>query len=218
MKKIKSPLTAIFIFFICSAGFSQATEIPVEKPKYFAFGIRANTFSQAELNLYNLPPARLTLNVDPIKYLRVDLQIGFSNSVDEQQYNSTEFKVDEKTTLISGGLFGMYRVDQVNFYLGCRLGSIKYSNEYVYTPYTGSWSVQPTPMVGTNKGIVNTTYIVLGGEYFFTKRFSLSGEFGYCIFKDNFEPGPNGSSTPALSDTDITRITEAGILLRFYPF
>jgi hypothetical protein len=208
---MKSKLRIVLFCILCSLNvFSQEKE--KEDHKYFAFGVRANTFTQTEFQNFNLPPAKLTLNIDPIKYMRIDFQYGTGKSQYEQTVSSfpsgsSTYTMNDKTNVFAVGLFAMYRIEKTNFYLGTRFGKIKYTSDAI--DYSSTY-----PRKVTDKGETGTLNGVLGGEYFFANRFSVGAEFCITRLKDTFSPGATGSP----SKNSMYSSTEGSVLFRFYPF
>lgn len=182
------------------------------KHRYLGIGFKLGAFQTSDLDL-NYPVNRFYLNVDPIRYVRIDAQFGIRNST-RQQVQSTwpsgsqTFDLHDKNAVWSLGAFGQYWFDDMSLYLGGRYGQMTYSNEDLeYDSFTGAY------YVGKDKGVVNQWAVVTGGEYRFGKRFSVGAELSILMMSETFD-----SST---STTNIERkftVFETSAFFRFYPF
>jgi hypothetical protein len=212
MKAIKQFTLAMALLTTSATLIAQEDNSGDDKPFRMGIGIRGNTVSQNEAKLGVTLPAKLYVNFDIVKYVRVDLQFGFNkNTVKGVFTNNYKMDLIDKSSVFAGGLFGMYKVDKINFYGGFRFGLIKYSNQEAF--YIGN---SPTPSRTTNKGSVFTTFFTFGGEYFIHSRFSVTPEVGLGIYKNTYEPGNQGFSAPPAKQVNKMMGTEAALIARFY--
>jgi hypothetical protein len=212
MRTIKQILLAVALMMFLGNTHAQENS-ERDKPLRIGIGVRGNTFSQNEMNMRVMPPAKMYLNFDIMKYVRLDLQIGFSKKKTDAVFpNNYKMTLTDKTYVFAFGLFGMYKVDKVNFYGGLRFGRIGYSwDDTFYYPNAN------TPTRYLNEGKVGTMHFTFGGEYFLHSKVSIGAEIGLGIFHDTFTPGnPGQAIAPAVQKSKTTG-TDIALLFRFYP-
>lgn len=211
---MKSKLLFFFAFaFISISSFSMIKD--TTKFKHLSIGIRTGKDLYSELK--DPVPAKLIISVDPIKYFRVDFQYGLYK--EKRDYLATGYtssgsytttlQPEFKATSMAFGGFGMYNFDKTRIYLGYRFGRTKISEDVVYnmSTFTGN-----TPTIGTNNSIINIHSMIIGGEYFLAKRFSLGAEFGFNRSKETFTSYQPGSM-PMLNTGSYS---DGSLILRFY--
>ena len=211
---IKKSIAIIsLLIFLCSGQlFSQKADST--KRLIFSFGVRANTFLLSDFNMQNMPPARLQLNFDLAKFLRIEAQYGIFKSTKDYLYQTgiatyVNYPLVDKSSIWAVGLFGMKKMDRTNFYAGIRFSKVNYSNDQFTTTSSGG------PFIASNTGSINMFSGVLGGEYFFVRRFSIGGEFAFVSMKDVYSMYST-NNRPATTNQSI--LTETSLTLRFYPF
>jgi hypothetical protein len=211
MKNIKQ---LAIVFAIATLNVCAQENTNDDKPIRIGVSIKGNTFSNNELNLRVMPPAKIGLNFDIMKYARVDLHFGFAKNSSDQSFPPSNYKMTlvDKTSEFTFGIFGMYKVDKVNFYGGLRFGSIGYSTEDTFYQPNAS-----TPTKYINKGKIRTTLIAFGAEYFLHSKFSVGAEIGIGFYNDKYTPGNPGLATAPPVQKTKTSGTEAGLVFRFYP-
>lgn len=188
------------------------------KHRYVGLGIRASGLQVSDLLSNPVPPYRLILNIDPIKYIRIECQYGFySSKFDQKVTTSTGGTITlvptQKSTFISGGIMGLYPIGNARFNFGVRYALNKYSDDDVYS--TSSWSNPSNPFLVTNTGKRTLISGVIGGEYFFAKFFSVGAEFSFGTIKDVYTMAAVYVSPPTTSKTTMT---DGSLIFRFYPF
>jgi hypothetical protein len=175
--------------------------------RYVGLGIRASIFQISELPISVIPPNRLLINIDPIKYARAEFHFGTYSHSYELSAPSSTLKMTETSSLFGFGVFGMYPVGSVKFIAGARYSINNYSQtDLAFDTFGNAYTVE-------DKGKIGIIAPVIGGEYFFSKWFSIGAEFSYLMTTDEFNPAdPN-----AENETTTTNITESSLLFRFYP-
>lgn len=177
--------------------------------RYIGIGIRASIFQISELPMDVMPPNRLLVNVDPIKYARVEFQFGSYRHENEMFLsNQQPLTLKQTSTLLGAGVFGMYPCGKAIFLAGMHFSVNNYTESDVLYDSFG------VPYIADAKGKVTAIAPVLGGEYYFSKWFSIGAEFSYLIENDEFTPAD--PADPQLTST--TFITESSLLFRFHPF
>lgn len=208
--KTTEKIIALIISVWVSGMFAQEPNELIHR--YIGVGIRASVFQISELPVKTLPPNRILLNIDPIKYLRVEGHFGMYKSDHQESFNmypngNVLLTLNENSTLLGGGVFGVYPKDNVKFIAGIRYSKNKYNQDNL------NFS-NGNPYIVTDKGDINILTYMLGAEYSFNKWFSIGAEFGYVTMKDNFHPAnPSDPST-----TSNTSVSESSLVFRFYPY
>src|ERR1051326_1172702 len=210
---MKNSFYLLLIIFSINVN-AQEKKADSSSHRYVALGIRSSIFQISELQQTILPPNRLLINIDPIKYIRVEGQFGIYSNTKQQSVSfspgpPTTLKLNQKSSVTGIGLFGVYPVDKVKFSLGVRYINNPYSEDNIQTNPLG----QPT--VVTDKGTINTIAGVIGAEYLFSKWFSLGAEFGLLQMDYVFTPA-DYPTHPKLTTTNT--ITETCLIFRFYPY
>lgn len=203
MKKI---LVLLLLANVCAA--QETTE---KAHRYLGLGYKLGIFQTSDLYSNFAPVNRLMVNVDPIKYLRIDVQYGFSNSSNEQfMYNGgvqQKVTLDSKKSVMQFGAFGTYEFDDMMMYLGFRYGFGKASNDQIN--YTGTMYVTET-----NREKSNILSPVLGAEYRFGNRFSVGAEISYLIVNSEYDP----ANINAQNTNSSLKLLESNAFFRFFPF
>jgi hypothetical protein len=109
---------------------------------------------------------------------------------------------------IGFGVFGTYPVGKAKFIAGMRVSDNKYEEGDIDFDLSGN------PYVVTNTGKIGITAGVLGGEYYFSKWFSMGAEFSIVNMTDVYSP----ADTTSEKTTTKTSITESSLVFRFYPY
>lgn len=210
-KKIHFTLVLVFSgFIIFASSLSDSTKF-----KHLSIGFRAgkDVWSQVKEPVYS----RFLVSVDPIKYLRLDFQVGRNKETTSQDVSgwgpvgsyTTTLELQSKSFSYAVGAFGMYNFNQTRVYLGYRFGQIKSSFDNVEFSSGPSGSA---PFVGTDYVNTNIHTPCIGGEHFFGKWFSLGAEFGYNMATDKL----SGFSYGAKTKKNKSSYSDASLILRFY--
>ena len=200
-------------FCVARTFLTQAQETTAPAHRYVGIGIRSSVFQISELPIKTIPPNKIFLNVDPVKYIRVEGHYGMYSNSSEQIFSTfpngtITIPLKENSTIIGGGIFGIYPKDNMKFMGGFRLSRNTYSKDETNSSGGG------TPYVVTDNGEISITAFILGAEYSFNKWFSVGAEFGIVSMNDTFHPWDKNIP----STTSTTTITESGIVFRFYPY
>jgi len=204
----------VFILAVsmCFSGvlLSQTKETIGLDYRIIGVGIRSSVFQISEFSNKIIPPNRILLNVDPIKYIRLEGHFGIYSNERQVNYNvfpngSALFTLRENSSLFGGGIFGVYPRENIKFIAGVRFSRNKYKQDNINSNATG------TPYVIADYGEINIIAGILEAEYCFSKWFSIGADYGLVSMKDVFHPWD--SSSPA---TTTTYITESNFLFRFY--
>ena len=199
------------IVFLFLANFSLAQEASDKPHRYLGLGYKLGIFQTSDLYSNFAPVNRLMLNVDPIKYLRIDVQYGFSNASNEQfMYNGgvqQKVTLDSKKSVLQFGVFGSYEFDDMMMYLGVRYGFGNASNDQI------NYS-SPMYVTETNTEKSNILSPVLGAEYRFGNRFSVGAEISYLIINSEYDP----ANALAQNTNSSLKLLESTAFFRFFPF
>src|SRR5688500_18047682 len=111
MNNIKQ-LAVVFALTTATLNVCAQENTTDDKPIRIGLGIKGNTFSHNDLNLRVMPPAKIGLNFDIMKYARVDFHFGFVKNSNEQIFPPSNYKMTlvDKTSVFTFGIFGMYKV------------------------------------------------------------------------------------------------------------
>lgn len=185
---------------------AQDDDAPVHR--YIGIGVRASIFQISDLPMAVTPPNRIIVNVDPIKYARAEFQFGsYSHENELFMSNQQPLNMKQSSVSIGGGVFGMYPVGKAVFLAGLNYTINNYSEDDVLFDNFG------VPYVAASTGKVTGIAPTLGGEYYFSKWFSIGAEFSYLILNDEFDPADPNSP----QQTSTTFITESSLVFRFHP-
>ncbi len=200
-----------FIVLLFLAQIGSAQETTDKAHRYLGIGYKLGVFQTSDLYSNFSPVNRLMVNVDPIKYLRLDAQWGASKTQNEQYYSSgagmQKYTLDSKKSVFQFGVFGTYEFEDMMMYLGFRYGFSNASNDYIN--YTGGM-----PIVVTDEEKAKILSPVLGGEYRFGNRFSIGAEISFMIINSVYDP-----YTPGLQSTNSKlSMLETTAFFRFFPF
>ncbi|HEY4798232.1 MAG TPA: hypothetical protein VII99_04060 [Bacteroidia bacterium] len=211
MKKLFFTLFVFATSVFCCNAYAQKKDSCAHR--YVGIGIRSAIFSISELQQSIMPPNRVMLSVDPIKYVRVEGQFGMYSNAKDQYVSSSPapvmLKMKEGASISGCGLFGVYPIDKVKFLAGFRYMTSAYSKDnFQYSTY-GS-----VPAIVTDKGKITTISGVIGAEYNFSKWFSAGAEFSLLNMNDDFTPA--NPTSPKINSK--TTITESCLVFRFYPY
>jgi hypothetical protein len=204
MKKI------LALLFLAQLGSAQE---PSEKAhRYLGIGYKLGVFQTSDLYSDFSPVNRLVLNVDPIKYLRIDVQYGFSNSSNEQYMNTgtgtqQKLTLESKNSVLQFGAYGTYEFDDMLMYLGFRYGFGNGSSDQI--SFSGTMYITETD---TEKSSILSP--VLGAEYRFGNRFSVGAEISYLIVNREFNP----AAINAQNTNSSLKLLESSAFFRFFPF
>lgn len=211
-KKIQFTLALVFSGFLISAStLSDSTKF-----KHLSIGFRTGKDLGAEFKDPVL--SKLIVSFDPIKFARVDFQLGVYKESRDYIANGYNYSTGSYTTTLhpgskaisfSIGTYGMYNFEKTRFYLGYRFGRINYENEIVYSVSNPNGD---SPTIGTEKSNINTHSAILGGEHFLSKWFSLGAEFGLNKGKEKYTSYRPGSNPLYRNDF----YSDASVILRFY--
>lgn len=201
-------------FFACVALAGASISLPAQdaeeyQHRYIGIGIRASVFQISELPISVIPPNRLLVNFDPIKYARAEVHFAtYSHSSEMNTFTAQTLTLKEKSTLFGFGAFGTYPCGKAKFIAGLRFSQNKYAwDDVLFDSFGNAYTAE-------SKGSITIIAPVLGGEYYFSKWFSLGAEFSYVLMNDEYDPADPG----APSTTSSTTITESSLVFRFYPY
>lgn len=201
------------IVLMLLANLSLAQEATDKPHRYLGLGYKLGIFQTSELySNFITPVNRLMVNVDPIKYLRIDVQWGASKSENEQYFNTgmgqqQKLVLETKNSVLQFGAFGTYNFDDMMMYLGVRYG---FSNgSYDQVSYSGTMYVTET-----NEEKASLLSPVLGGEYRFGNRFSVGAEVSYMMINSEMNP----ANPLALNTNSKLNLIETTAFFRFFPF
>lgn len=201
----------IFTLFVIVAAFisANAQESGEYQHRYVGIGIRASVFQISELPISIIPANRLLVNIDPIKYARVEFHFaGYTHSDEMTMLSTPPLILKEKSSLLGFGVFGTYPCGKAKFIAGMRYSRNKYAMDDILFDSFGN------PYTAEDHGTITIISPVIGGEYYFSKWFSIGAEFGYMLMNDEYDPADPG----APSTTSSTTITESSLIFRFYPY
>lgn len=206
MKKVLFFLSVAFIPF---AAFSQDENDYVHR--YIGVGIRSSVFQISELPVRIIPANRILINIDPIKYARAEFHFGHYFSTREVPYTSFSgsvqlLEIADKSTTFGFGVFGVYPVGKAKFIAGLRVSDNRYEEGDL------DFDINGNPYVVTDTGKIGIIAGVLGGEYYFSRWFSVGAEFSIVSMTDVYSP--QGSE----KTTTKTAVTESSLVFRFYPY
>ncbi len=204
------------ITLLLLANLSLAQESTDPKHRYLGLGFKLGAFQTSELYGSLYPVNRLFLSVDPIKYLRVDVQWGINNRTEEQiasypNGTTQSFDLEEKSSILQFGIFGTFNLDDLLLFGGIRYGISKGSDEYLNSNWNGQ-TIEYSILSNNRKG--NSLAPVIGAEYRFGNRFSVGAEISYLIMNETFTPGTTG----AVPLDNKLNLTETSAFFRFFPF
>ncbi len=208
---MKKALFILITFIVPLAVSAQENDEYVHR--YIGIGIRASVFQISELPVTIIPANRLLINIDPIKYARAEFHFGRYANTHELPYSSFSgpvqvLKLSDQSTTIGGGIFGTYPAGRAKFVAGLRVSQNNYEEDDIDFDTSGN------PYVVTNEGKIGILAGVIGGEYYFSKWFSVGAEFSLVSMNDVYKP-----ADPASADlTTKTSITESSLVFRFYPY
>lgn len=175
----------ILLLGISPLSYCQESETSAEIPK-IGFGFNINPLNLFDYYSLDYSPSKLLITFTPIKFLRIEPEIGYMSVKDDNS--------KESFLAYGGGLFFMGQKGKTNFYGGPKVEFATIKSTYDSTTNkNGRLSIAPT----------------LGAEYFLGKHFSIGGQFAlkFISFKD-LDGGQN-------YDEKITT-TAASLQLRFY--
>jgi hypothetical protein len=180
----------ILLLGISPLSYCQESETSAEIPK-IGFGFNINPLNLFDSYSLDYSPSKLLITYTPIKFLRIEPEIGYMSWKDD---NSKESFLD-----FGGGLFFMGQRSKINFYGGPK---VEYAiNKRTYEIWSGETE--------TDKDGRLTIAPTLGAEYFLGKHFSIGGQFAlkFISYKDL-----DGGQNPDEKSTT----TAASLQLRFY--
>lgn len=211
----------IFTILLISLNiYSFGQEETVEyKHRYFGIGYRLSTFSVSEIDM-NYPVNRLMINVDPIKYARVDFQYGMYKYINHTNITlptgDRQEEFQYKSNVILVGVLGQYWFDDMLLYGGVRFGRTAEIDEDYYIDYPAP-SFDPVVKYYTSTSKYKMITPVLGGEYRFGNRFSVGAEISMLMTTYEYtSTHPNYTSSSLPDDKSI--MFETAAFFRFYPF
>ncbi|MCU0359430.1 MAG: outer membrane beta-barrel protein [Bacteroidia bacterium] len=204
MKKI------LALLFLAQLGLAQ--EQSEKAHRYLGIGYKLGVFQTSDFYSNFSPVNRLVVNVDPIKYLRIDVQYGFSNSSNEQYMNTgtgtqQKLTLESKNSVLQFGAYGTYEFDDMLMYLGVRYGFGNASSDQI--SFSGTMFITET---NTEKSSILSP--VLGAEYRFGNRFSVGAEISYLIVNSEFDP----ASINSQNTNSSLKLLESSAFFRFFPF
>ncbi|MFM2136850.1 MAG: hypothetical protein RL021_2250 [Bacteroidota bacterium] len=177
----------------------------------FGAGIRSGIFQLVDLNSGGfgyMPSNRLVLNYDPLSNLRIEFQGGLSQSV-ENDWTPDNQDAKAVTSVYILGLHYVRAVADCKLSAGFRYGTYKHSeDDFEYNPNTFEYDKKEDVLTGS---FISP---VIGGEYFFSKHFSLGAEFSFLIGSSTTDYGREGE----VSTNASMQKTETALAFRFYPF
>lgn len=210
--KAKNIILVAALSLFSTAGFSQESESSNSVP-LIGIGINLTQFRMVDLwdDYYGAPANKLMITVSPLKYLRIEPEVGFfSHSYEDQVGNGQKFDLKDRLLTFGAGLFGMYQKGNTNMYGGLRFESASIKDEYLeQTGYDINWN--PIYAVSESESSRTTFSPTIGAEYFLGEHFSIGGEFGIRIMSIK-------SEYPGSSTTDKSNMTstDAALQMRIY--
>lgn len=209
---MKKKLSFCLLFLTIIGIQAQNSETNAEKKhRYFGFGVTTNLFRSSELSNFDIPGNRFYLNVDPIKYARVDFQFSTNKTSYVQTMNNRDFNLEDYSKVWAIGFFGQLPLDDMSVYIGVRYGKNKYQNQHVQSDYI--YPSGYTYFSVSDDGVKRYIEPTIGGEYRFGNRFSVGGEFRILFLEDEY-------SAYGATSLDVTNlvISESSVFFRFFPF
>lgn len=199
----------------CQVGLAQENATPPHR--FLGLGYKLGAFQTSELNGSFSPLNRLFLSVDPVKFLRADLQYGVMKSTNQQVVSDpfsgvkTTYDLENSNSMMQIGVFGTIHLDDMLLFIGLRYGFTNGKSEYLQSTWTGTTQVYT---IESNKVKGSNVSPVLGAEYRFGNRFAVGAELSYLIMKQTNDPGsPNAQNTESKMN-----LIETAAFFRFFPF
>ncbi len=176
--------------------------------RHLGIGIHSSIFQTSDLDLTNIPPNRLIVQYDFMPTVRAELQVGGYNKETKESGNNL-VPTDDALVASLGGFY-LIPYEQAKFSVGARYRMGNMNNEEI------SYETSTDPYVYNNKQTISSVSGVIGGEYFFSKWFSVGAEFS-LIYDKNKCTTENYSSSYTIPETTTTStLTETSLLFRFY--
>jgi hypothetical protein len=199
------------IVLLLLAQIGSAQETTDKAHRYLGVGYKLGVFQTSDLYSNFSPVNRLMVNVDPIKYLRFDVQWGASKTQNEQYFNTPngqqKLTLETKKSVMQFGVFGTYEFEDMMMYLGVRYGFSNAKDDDI--DFSGM-----SYFVVTNEEKGKILSPVLGGEYRFGNRFSVGAEISYMMINSEYDPYALG-----LQNTNSKlSMLETTAFFRFFPF
>ena len=204
MKAIR--LTLLLISMAPMMGLAQNNETSTNNK--LGLGVRTSVFQISDFEYSDFPPNRLMINYDPIEHLRIEAQFGMYRSDDNQNAGSTGLRPIDQRYAYALGLHYIHKVDRIKFAAGLRYLISDFSNEFIDFSAAGN-------KIAIDREKSSGIGVVLGGEYFLAKWFSVGAEIAVNSSEMKFTP----AATSMTDDyTKNITLTESSVLFRFYPF
>ncbi|MFM2208145.1 MAG: hypothetical protein RL213_2120 [Bacteroidota bacterium] len=177
----------------------------------FGVGIRTGIFQLVDANSGDfgyMPTNRLVLNYDPLSKFRIEFQGGYSQAV-ENDWTPNNQDAESVSSVYVIGLHYVRPVADCKLSAGLRYGYFKHSeDDFDYNPNTFEYDKHEDVLTGSFFSPV------IGGEYFFSKHFSLGAEFSFIIGNTETDYG----SMNEVNTSASLHKTETALAFRFYPF
>jgi hypothetical protein len=175
----------ILFLGIAPLSYCQDSETSTELPK-IGFGLNFNPLTLFYNYSPHYSPSKLLITYTPIKFLRIEPEIGYMSMKDDNS--------NESLLAYGGGLFFMGQKGKTNFYVGPKVEFATNKSTYGSTTNkVGRLIIAPT----------------LGAEYFLGKHFSIGGQFAFKFI--SYKDLDDGQNPDKKSTT-----TAASLQLRFY--
>ena len=204
MKKIR--LTILFMMVVPTLIWAQNSES--SSSGKLGLGIRTSIFQLSDFEYSDFPPNKLIINYDPIEHLRVEAQFGMYRSDDNENAGSTGLKPVDQRYVYALGVHYIHKLDKVKFAAGLRYLISDFSNEFIYYAASGN-------KIAKEREKSSGVSLVLGGEYFLAKWFSVGAEIAANRTQIDFTPA---AETMSDDYTKNITLTESSVIFRFYPF
>ena len=203
MKKFLSILLS-FVFLIAATSVqSQSTD---HKRKY-GFGLTLSEVSKLNTTIDSrLPTQTILIPIRLTNKIRIEPEIGFLQFKRESSDENSKSQLTERIKQLGVGICQLTSQNSFEFYYGARFGYISYSSKDEYV--SGNF-------IDRDEESGSGFYIspVLGGEYYFSKHFSVGGEVQLKYSDLDFEEGIGTDK----EETSLSRISTSGIIcIRIY--
>ncbi len=206
MKKKLLIVTLLFFLIVSTNVYSQSTTNNYQTR--IGLGITYTYYKESFIYIINegilIPTIFIPIKVSP--KFRIEPEIGFYRISDHYSDKYSNHKTTEKIFQIGVGLCPVVTKNSFDFYFGSRIGYlyISLSDEYISNAY-----------LDKDKGSAKGFYIspVLGGEYYFSKHFSLGGEVQVKYSRYNLEEKENSDKS---NSTFSKFLTYSTVIIRIY--
>lgn len=234
---MKTKITLITMLLAASA-FTKAQETPTvpnqpaqketigtdeqkQKDRIIGIGLKSfNLLNEIFENPYLMPGNKMVITINAHPNFRIQPEVGYFQT----KTNDKNLKEDliDKSFSYGLGMYGMWQKDKTNLYAGLKYIVSKSIDEGVEVtttynpnpPYNYITTYDKTTITITNS-IVG---LVLGGEYFLSRHFSVGAEAGLQRMESNTDYPPSSvfQGNYPEDNTTTSIMTETNLLVRFY--